>query len=98
MARKQKQNDSGVLVAALADAPLATPGTIFDRFCNKCGARVMIALSGQAMLKKDPAMTVLCLACFRNGMQQDAQVGIAPAPGAIEEARYTIPNPFRRRN
>lgn len=61
-----------------------TPGSITGKFCSQCKAEVMVALSGQRMLRKYPRMAIICLDCALKDLTQfDA---CEAAPGAIREA------------
>jgi hypothetical protein len=89
-----------LLVCALADAPQVVPGSTFDRRCTGCRRAVMIAPSGQRILRDDPAAQVLCVDCFcAHGDGKDAT--IRPAT-SLEELRHEIrsarPNYPRYRN
>jgi hypothetical protein len=74
-------------------------GSVFDRFCHWCGERVMIAPSGQALLKTMPELKIMCAVCFAS-MDADAEEILLPA--SIEELRREIatarPNTWRQRN
>jgi len=84
-----------LLVSAPADAPMAVPGTIYDRFCMMCGKRMMLAPSGQCFLKQNPGAVILCLPCFVRGYPTGTGVLL---PGAIEEAAAAVTNMWRYRN
>jgi len=93
--------EDAVLVCALADSPLVVPGSIFTRHCSTCNRRVMIAPSGQSLLRRLPVARILCGACFiQNAKKYDAlEIKLAADPQDIAiEARASVPNFWRKRN
>ena len=89
-----------VIVCALADAhDITITGSSFDRKCFKCQRHVMIAPSGQAVLKLHPNLIVICLPCALDTVPEDAEWRLAASPSDIrEEMKNLAPNVRRRRN
>lgn len=86
------------LVCARADAPVAAPGTVYDRVCARCGEHVMIYPLGQRRLKEMPELIILCSLCFLRD-EGDAEVEpVAPIEEMLREAATSKPNPRRWRN
>jgi hypothetical protein len=52
-----------ILVCAPATAPTTAAGSVFDRCCWRCQRRVMIAPTGQRLLRKHPDTKIQCLPC-----------------------------------
>jgi hypothetical protein len=87
------------LVCMRADAELAARGSVFDRVCSKCSARVMLAPSGQAFLKNDPDAAILCNVCYGAVASLDnLPHPAAPIETILQEIKTSGPNPYRRRN
>lgn len=89
-----------VLVCAPATAEMAARGSVFDRSCSKCGERVMVAPSGQRMLKEIPGLPIICMRCYYVAVRGRECVNIwaAPMEEIERERRDAIPNMHRRRN
>jgi predicted RNA-binding Zn-ribbon protein involved in translation (DUF1610 family) len=91
-----------VLVCASASDPLMVAGTVFDRACSQCGARVMVAPSGRRALARDPELVLLCVRCGFEAMSQcpDRTVHLAtlPADDIAQEIASVQPNTWRKRN
>lgn len=66
------------------------PDTVFTYDCAKCGARLGVYPSGQAIIREHGLdnVTLLCSHCMPEGR-------FAPAPGALEEIAQSIENPKR---
>jgi hypothetical protein len=90
-----------MLACAPADAELTVAGAVFNRHCEKCRARVMVAPSGRAALARDPEMGLLCMACaiagFKSG--EDRFAGpVSTMEETVRELSTIIDNPWRKRN
>jgi hypothetical protein len=93
--------DTYALICARADAPLIVQGSVLDKFCNKCGERVMVAPSGQAMLRQHPNAEIVCEVCFRaiNFGEQKVEFKLASGIDQIaNEIANAVPNTRRQRN
>ena len=88
-----------ILVCALADAVMAVPGTVFDHACTRCGRKVMLAPTGQRVLREKQPVRIICRLCFETEKPEDIEV--MPA-GTVEEIRQEVrtarPNLRRNRN
>ena len=89
-----------ILVAELAGALLVVPGIVFDKVCSQCGARVMVAPSGQTFLKKHTQTQIICIDCFerRKASPKDLLIPAAPAEQILGEVASAKPNTWRERN
>jgi hypothetical protein len=93
-----------LLVCASADAPFTTVGSIFTMTCEQCGARLMLALSGQRFLQKHPEALLICMTCWLSGDAKDTPGDVLTTEGEVakslsEVAWYEIkPNLRRTRN
>ena len=88
-----------VLVCALADAPRCVPGTVFNRWCRNCNQRVMIAPSGQKVLRKYPHAIIICPTCYAGvAAATDVLTAADTADNIRAEVRKAKPNPWRNRN
>lgn len=52
-----------ILICQSAEFELPVAGSTFDRVCSKCGARLMVAPSGQEALVRDPSIELACIPC-----------------------------------
>ena len=89
------------LICARADSPLIVRGSTLDKTCGLCGARVMMAPSGQAVLKEKPDIMIICASCFGTADFGDRKIEIQPACGMDQlkaEVSSAMPNTWRRRN
>lgn len=87
------------LVCMRADAELAALGSVFDRACSHCTARVMLAPSGQVFVKQEPDTVILCNVCYGAVASMDnLPQPAAPVETILQEIRTSGPNPYRRRN
>ena len=89
------------LICAPADAVTMVEGSTFDRACSQCGARVMVAPSGRAMLAMNPETILMCYACGLAAMSRDDNVTVELAASASDiarEVRSAQPNIWRKRN
>ncbi len=93
-----------ILVCAHADSPKVVPGSIFTHRCQRCGAYVMVAPSGQEVLKANPLAIVICMDCLN---QDDIEVSngeasncyLAESPEELAKSlAASVPNMRRRRN
>ena len=90
-------SEIATLVCARADEPMMCEGTVFGHHCSQCGTEVMVAPSGQDMLKLHPEMLILCRVCFMatNTAVWDTQLA-GPKEQIMREASTAKPNPRRR--
>jgi hypothetical protein len=101
-----RPGDEHVIVCERADAAMTVAGSKFDRRCVECGELVMIAPSGQALLRSRPNSKVLCLPCFLPLAHTAKEARFIDADGtltddvrvAAQQLRGVIPNMRRRRN
>lgn len=82
------------LICAPADVELATPGSDYTHKCSACGERVVLAPSGQKLLREHPDVTVLCIHCYRPKDGDEFRITSA----ALAEFRTAVPNTWRNRN
>jgi hypothetical protein len=79
---------------------MAVPGSVFDRVCAACGRQVMIAPSGQKILREQPCAVIRCGPCFEK--KEDPEMTIEFASGTFEEMdrerKSARPNLRRNRN
>ena len=92
-----EQNEIDVLICVPADKPLAVAGATFDKRCNRCGQRVMLAPSGQRLLARKPNVEICCLECFSPEPGDEVHAA-ADSETLAAELRTAGPNPWRRRN
>lgn len=93
--------EPAILICAPADAPMTVPGTIFNRFCATCGERVMIAPSGQRILREYPDATIQCGPCFETKPDPEittVEIAAGNLEEALREAAAAHPNLRRNRN
>jgi len=85
------------LVCALADAPMTSPGSVFNRKCGTCGRFVMISPSGQKFIAARPHIDVklICLDCAPPVLPFRPVVAIAQL---VDDINRAIPNLRRYRN
>jgi hypothetical protein len=90
---------SDYLVCALADSPFMVPGSVFDRSCSRCSRKVMLAPSGQNLLKTH-RLAIVCAVCYESDSEaQRAPTFLAaPSQELADEVRRRVPNMRRRRN
>jgi hypothetical protein len=86
------------LVCALADAPCVVKGSIFDRRCGTCQRAVMVAPSGQRVLRSRPATQILCMECFCAVTEGHDVMIVASEEEVRNEMRNVEPNYRRHRN
>lgn len=93
-------NEDPVMVCMRADAPLTVAGSTFDKHCEQCGTRVMMAPSGQAFFRTNPMARIICYECFTvTPLLDDEILGIVPSPTQLAAEMKTVrPNPYRNRN
>lgn len=65
-----------MLVCARATKEVTISGSSFNRTCGVCGERVMIAPSGQRLLRDRPGTPVVCEDCVRaaGGLKPEDEV------------------------
>lgn len=98
MAQRRKiEDDPKLLVCARADAELATPDSTFDFECGYCGTLLMIAPSGQRIVKADALMVPICMDCIPKD-DCDFRGFAAPIAEVKAETKAAIPNMRRYRN
>lgn len=90
--------DDLLLVCMRATAPFTVPGSDSSRSCSECGARVMIAPSGQSMLKAHPRARLICVRCFRSNLRPEDVVGVPDLDATLEEMQRAVPNLWKERN
>jgi hypothetical protein len=76
-------------------------GSVFDRQCSRCGSRVMIAPSGQRLLRRKKKVKVLCITCAPRVLAEYPardKVEVTILEGAAGEVRSAVPNLWRARN
>jgi hypothetical protein len=81
------------LLCAPANAPFKVRGSSFDRVCSRCRKPVMLAPTGQKLLKKHPRAKIVCTQCLKPG----EMTGKDAKPRAItdeqmEELKDIVPN------
>jgi hypothetical protein len=76
------------LVCARADLPLTVEGASFDRSCSRCEQPVMVAPSGQEVLRNSPETGIVCFGCFLGIVQPGEKIRVVE--GAPEER--CVPN------
>jgi hypothetical protein len=76
-----------LIVVRLAEMHRVHPQQDNSRVCAECGKQVGIYPSGQAMLKADPSLLVICSHCFE-ATPKDITV---LAPGAVDELLESVP-------
>jgi hypothetical protein len=76
-----------IVVMQLAEMHRVHPQQDNSRVCAECGRQVGIYPSGQAMLKADPSLLVICSRCFEV-TPRDIMV---LAPGAEHELSESVP-------
>lgn len=82
MAKKQKPD---MLVCARLDRPEHhVRGSVRGHHCARCHTEVVVARSGQRVLREWPAIEIACLACAKVEMDKD-DTTVEGAPGALEE-------------
>ncbi len=93
-------DDRVVLICQVADAPMTIAGSTFDRVCSMCSRRVMIAPSGQAQLRRDPRISIICNACIDGWTVEELEKHtVAPMTAEqIAELQKPMPNFWRKRN
>jgi len=85
-----------ILVCALADAAFIVECSIYDRRCSKCASEVMIAPSGQRVLKLHPDCVIVCLPC---AMQSGIGFFVMPPTDEQrQEMKTAIVNPRKKPN
>jgi hypothetical protein len=78
-----------LIVMRLAEMHRVHPRQDDSRVCSKCGERVGIFPSGQAVLQRDPTTQIFCHICYVNG---EAPADIETmAPGAEGELSESVP-------
>jgi hypothetical protein len=90
-----------VLVCMRADAEYTTRGSKFDSRCARCNARVMVAPTGQRLLRKNKSVKIICEGCLEAFVAGDPYKVALPAPAEefLQEFHEgQIPNPNRNRN
>jgi hypothetical protein len=93
-------SDQVHIVCAPADGAWTTRGASFDHRCSKCSKHVMLALSGQRLLRTNPAARLICVPCFVVVLAEKGEaVELLPPSGEqLAEAKTAIPNMWRERN
>lgn len=87
------------LVCAPATDSLTIRGSSFAHSCHECGQRVMVAPSGQEILREDPTIQILCVPCMNRLFKPTDTVEPPDNPERIrQELRNIVPNLWRKRN
>jgi hypothetical protein len=81
---RKKDPDRRLIVMRHDDMPRVHPNQDNTRTCSVCKARVGIYPSGQAALKRDPTLKIICTVC-------DA---LRPHPGPTALAPGALHEPF----
>jgi hypothetical protein len=76
---------AALIVMRLADMHRVHPQQDNSRVCLKCGERVGIYPSGQAALRHNPSLDIICSHC-----NEPASVTVL-APGALREPFESVP-------
>ena len=88
----------GYLICNLATAPLMAQGSAFDRHCSRCGVRVMIAPSGQKILR-EKQLEIVCMPCILPDLEKrDEFTLVRPTGEQVLEAKRPVLNLWRKRN
>ena len=74
-----------LIVMRLADMHRVHPRQDSSRLCALCGMAVGIYPSGQAMLRQDPTIRIVCEHC------RDRDVLMVLVPGALQEPLESVP-------
>jgi len=93
-------DDSVILVCALADHPHIVVGSVFTHSCAVCQRGLVVAPDGQQILRKFPQAKTMCGRCFLR-LPDAAEIPLelaAGVDGVRDEERQTQPNLHRRRN
>jgi hypothetical protein len=77
-----------IVVMRLAEMHRVHPQQDNSRVCAECGQQVGIYPSGQAMLKADRSLLVICSHCFEATPEPEFMV---LAPGAVDELSESVP-------
>lgn len=62
---------------------LAVPGSSTDKTCKDCGEAVIIAPSGQRLLKEREGVQVMCFECFSQNYKGSFEIALAAPPEEI---------------
>ena len=76
-------DEEAILVCAPADAPLTVKGSAFGFRCVSCAAEVMIAPSGQKLLKRYRNIRIMCLPCAEKEFGPHPDVALGASAGEI---------------
>ena len=85
-----------IYVCARATSPLTVKGSTFTRQCRDCGARVMVAPSGERLLQTTPTAVIICMVCAPKYVAQADALGVTKE--AITERGNIEPNTWKDRN
>lgn len=92
-------DDIPILVCARATDPKVVQGSIFTEHCALCKERVMIAPSGQRLLRAMPTARIVCGPCALEALTAEDFIGLAGTPEEIAaEVKGAQPNFWRKRN
>jgi hypothetical protein len=86
-------NDRFLIVMRHADMIRVHPMQDNSRFCSRCDARVGIYPSGQAALKRDPTLQIVCSVCDPGPTPGRRTI---LAPGAEREPLESVRAPHNR--
>ncbi len=93
-----------MIVCSRATADWVVPGSVFVHSCGKCGEKVMMAPSGQRILKASPeGSVIMCDVCY--GPLESTLRKVCGDPtfaDSVEEVarevNSAVPNTYRTRN
>ncbi|HEY1897034.1 MAG TPA: hypothetical protein VGG62_12205 [Terracidiphilus sp.] len=87
------------IICMPADAEMTTEGAVFDRRCATCSRFVMLAATGQRLLRERPEIEIMCLPCFQATRKPDDEIALAAPEEEIDRELDTLrPNLRRERN
>lgn len=100
MSRKTKKpKETHWLLCAPATADWMAQHSTFDKCCDLCNQRIMIAPTSQHLVKK--GIRLICWSCFdtRELLKDDIEIRLpAPAEQMLDEVRRAVPNLYKKRN
>lgn len=84
-----------VLVCAPASSPRVPRGSIFTHSCSKCKERVMVAPSGQQILRTHKDCVIVCGNCY---VPDGPALPAFSLEDFLDEVANATPNFWRKRN
>lgn len=91
-------DDADFLVCAPADAPRACAGSVFCHRCHRCNRQLMMAPSGQRLLRRLPKVEIICAYCYKTVKGPRREQLAATYEEIAREARTAQPNFWSKRN